>query len=149
MLDLGLDLLVLGSFSFPKAEPLREVLKEMPMGKLLLETDFPYLALVPFRGKRKGRTGRCGSRSGDRGRSLRAASRRSGKDYYRECDAAFPVAGGGLETRLRKWGRFPSSPPAWIPACRGDDGFFSWGIPASPPAPRNVLQWGRFPSPLR
>ena len=52
MLDLGLHISFTGVITFPKAEPLREVLKKIPIEKVLLETDCPYLSPVPFRGKR-------------------------------------------------------------------------------------------------
>lgn len=40
-----------GIITFPKSEPLRQVVKEIPLEHLLIETDAPYLAPVPFRGK--------------------------------------------------------------------------------------------------
>ena len=52
VLDLGLHISFTGVITFPKAEPLREVLKKIPLEKVLLETDCPYLAPIPFRGKR-------------------------------------------------------------------------------------------------
>jgi TatD DNase family protein len=52
VLDLGLHISFTGVITFPKAEPLREVLKKIPLERVLLETDCPYLAPVPFRGKR-------------------------------------------------------------------------------------------------
>jgi TatD DNase family protein len=52
VLDLGLHISFTGVLTFPKAEPLREVLKKIPIEKILLETDCPYLSPVPFRGKR-------------------------------------------------------------------------------------------------
>jgi TatD DNase family protein len=52
VLNLGLHISFTGVITFPKAEPLREVLKKIPLEKVLLETDCPYLAPVPFRGKR-------------------------------------------------------------------------------------------------
>jgi TatD DNase family protein len=52
VLDLGLHISFTGIITFPKAGPLREVLKRIPLEKVLLETDCPYLAPVPFRGKR-------------------------------------------------------------------------------------------------
>ena len=52
VLDLGLHISFTGVITFPKAEPLREVLKKIPLDKVLLETDCPYLSPVPFRGKR-------------------------------------------------------------------------------------------------
>ncbi|MCC7126032.1 MAG: TatD family hydrolase [Acidobacteria bacterium] len=41
-----------GIVSFPKAEALREAVTEIPLDRLLIETDSPYLAPIPFRGKR-------------------------------------------------------------------------------------------------
>ena len=37
--------------TFKKAEALRDVLKTVPLDRLLLETDSPYLAPEPYRGK--------------------------------------------------------------------------------------------------
>src|SRR6266849_5212091 len=41
-----------GNLTFKKAEDLREVARQLPLGRLLIETDCPYLTPVPFRGKR-------------------------------------------------------------------------------------------------
>lgn len=41
-----------GIVTFKNAQPLREVVKQVPLERLLVETDAPYLAPVPFRGKR-------------------------------------------------------------------------------------------------
>ena len=41
-----------GNLTFKKAENLREVAREVPLDRLLMETDCPYLAPVPYRGKR-------------------------------------------------------------------------------------------------
>ena len=41
-----------GIVSFPKAAELREAVKTIPLERLLIETDSPYLAPVPYRGKR-------------------------------------------------------------------------------------------------
>ena len=38
--------------TFPKAEPVREAARLTPPDRLLVETDAPYLAPVPHRGKR-------------------------------------------------------------------------------------------------
>lgn len=48
----GFYLSIPGVVSFPKAESLRIALGQVPAGRLLVETDSPYLAPVPFRGKR-------------------------------------------------------------------------------------------------
>ncbi len=41
-----------GILTFPKSLELREIAADMPLERLLVETDSPYLAPVPFRGKR-------------------------------------------------------------------------------------------------
>ena len=41
-----------GVITFPKAEKLREAASFIPLDRILLETDAPYLAPIPFRGKR-------------------------------------------------------------------------------------------------
>jgi TatD DNase family protein len=51
-LDLGLYISVAGIVTFKKAEDLRATLREIPLERLLVETDAPYLAPVPKRGKR-------------------------------------------------------------------------------------------------
>ncbi|MDQ3754243.1 MAG: TatD family hydrolase, partial [Acidobacteriota bacterium] len=51
-LALGLMISFAGNVTFKKAEPLREVAKQVPLARLLIETDCPYLTPVPFRGRR-------------------------------------------------------------------------------------------------
>ena len=51
-LDLGAWLSFAGIVTFPKAGELREVARMVPPDRFLVETDSPYLAPVPFRGKR-------------------------------------------------------------------------------------------------
>jgi len=41
-----------GIVSFPRSDALREAVREIPADRLLVETDSPYLAPVPYRGKR-------------------------------------------------------------------------------------------------
>ncbi len=50
-LDLGFYLSIPGVVTFPKAELLQYVVKRAPLDRLLVETDSPYLAPVPYRGK--------------------------------------------------------------------------------------------------
>ena len=51
-LDLGLHLSVAGIVTFKTAEGIRDAVRIVPRDRLLVETDSPYLAPVPFRGKR-------------------------------------------------------------------------------------------------
>lgn len=50
--EFGLFLGIGGVLTFPNADSLREAVREAGIGNLLLETDAPYLAPVPKRGKR-------------------------------------------------------------------------------------------------
>jgi TatD DNase family protein len=51
-LEMGFYLSFTGAVTFPKAEGLRKLVKAVPIERILLETDCPYLAPVPHRGKR-------------------------------------------------------------------------------------------------
>jgi TatD DNase family protein len=51
-LDLGFHLSLAGIVTFPRALELKEVAKLVPLDRMLIETDSPFLAPVPFRGKR-------------------------------------------------------------------------------------------------
>jgi TatD DNase family protein len=51
-LALGFHLSFGGVLTFPKAESLREAARIAPDDRILVETDCPYLAPVPYRGKR-------------------------------------------------------------------------------------------------
>ena len=41
-----------GNITFPKAQPIRDAATRVPLERMLIETDSPYLAPVPNRGKR-------------------------------------------------------------------------------------------------
>jgi TatD DNase family protein len=51
-IDLGLYISFAGNLTFKKADDLRDIAKQLPLDRLLVETDCPYLSPVPFRGKR-------------------------------------------------------------------------------------------------
>jgi TatD DNase family protein len=51
-LDLGFHLSFSGIATFPRAESLRAIAAWVPADRLLIETDSPYLAPPPHRGKR-------------------------------------------------------------------------------------------------
>ncbi len=50
-LDLGLYISISGIVTFKNAADLREVVKTVPLDRLLIETDAPFLAPIPHRGK--------------------------------------------------------------------------------------------------
>jgi TatD DNase family protein len=51
-LQLGFYLSFTGIITFKNAEPLRDVVRQVPLDRILVETDSPYLTPVPYRGKR-------------------------------------------------------------------------------------------------
>ncbi len=51
MLDLGFYISASGVITFKKSENLREVFAKIPLDRLLVETDAPYLSPEPYRGK--------------------------------------------------------------------------------------------------
>ncbi len=51
-MELGFLISFAGNITFPKAQPIRDVLAEVPLDRMLIETDAPFLAPVPNRGKR-------------------------------------------------------------------------------------------------
>ncbi len=50
--EMGLYISISGIVTFKKAEALQETVKGVPLDRLLVETDCPFLAPIPFRGKR-------------------------------------------------------------------------------------------------
>ncbi|MGI8920027.1 MAG: TatD family hydrolase [Pyrinomonadaceae bacterium] len=51
-IDLGFYISFSGNITFKKADDLRAIASQLPLNRLLIETDCPYLTPVPFRGKR-------------------------------------------------------------------------------------------------
>jgi TatD DNase family protein len=51
-LDMGFMISFAGNLTFPKAQQIRHAALEVPLDRMLIETDSPYLAPVPHRGKR-------------------------------------------------------------------------------------------------
>jgi len=51
-LDLGFLVSFAGNLTYPKAQPLRDVAARVPLDSVLVETDAPWLAPTPDRGKR-------------------------------------------------------------------------------------------------
>ena len=51
-LDMGFYLSFTGAITYPKNDAVRTMLRSLPLDRILLETDCPYLSPQPFRGKR-------------------------------------------------------------------------------------------------
>ncbi len=51
-LDMGFYISVGGILTFANSSELRKIIKKLPLDRILLETDAPYLTPVPHRGKR-------------------------------------------------------------------------------------------------
>jgi TatD DNase family protein len=51
-LDMGFIISFAGNITFPKAQPIRDAAQVVPLDRMLIETDSPYLAPIPHRGKR-------------------------------------------------------------------------------------------------
>src|SRR5512145_530990 len=52
VMELGFHISIAGPVTFPKAQALRDIVKQVPIEQMLVETDAPYLTPHPFRGKR-------------------------------------------------------------------------------------------------
>lgn len=51
-LDMGFMISFAGNITFPKAQPIRDAAQLVPLDRMLIETDSPYLAPIPYRGQR-------------------------------------------------------------------------------------------------
>jgi TatD DNase family protein len=51
-LDMGFMISFAGNVTFPKAQQIRDSATQVPLDRMLIETDSPFLAPVPYRGKR-------------------------------------------------------------------------------------------------
>jgi TatD DNase family protein len=51
-LDMGFMISFAGNITFPKAQPIRDAAQMVPLDRMLIETDSPYLAPIPHRGQR-------------------------------------------------------------------------------------------------
>jgi TatD DNase family protein len=51
-LDMGFMLSFAGNITFPKAQSIRDAAQIVPLDRMLIETDSPYLAPIPYRGQR-------------------------------------------------------------------------------------------------
>ena len=82
-LDLGFYISASGIITFKKSEALRAVFKDVPLERLLVETDAPYLAPVPHRGKTQ-RARLRGAHRRRAGRAQRRCGRGAGARHQRK-----------------------------------------------------------------
>lgn len=90
-LDLGFYISLSGIVTFRNAQALREVARQVPADRLLVETDSPYLAPIPYRGKPNlpeyvREVAQCLAEV--RGVSLEALAEQTTQNFYR----LFPLA---------------------------------------------------------
>ena len=84
-LDMGFMISFAGNVTFPKAEQIRDAAKQVPLDRMFIETDCPFLAPVPYRGKRNepAFVVETARRIGDlRGLSLEEVGQRTSANFY-------------------------------------------------------------------
>src|SRR5215470_13737161 len=84
-LDLGFMISFAGNVTFPKAQQIRDAAKQVPLDRIFIETDCPFLAPVPYRGKRNepAFVVETARRIGDlRGLSLEEVGQRTSANFY-------------------------------------------------------------------
>jgi TatD DNase family protein len=97
-LDLGFLISFAGNLTYPKAQPLRDVAARVPLDHILVETDAPWLAPAPHRGKRNepamvAETAQVlAGLLGLPGEEVASATT---KNFYRLFPAISPESGGG------------------------------------------------------
>jgi TatD DNase family protein len=85
-LDMGFMISFAGNVTFPKAQQIRDVAAQVPLDRMLIETDSPFLAPVPYRGKRNepAFVKEVARQIGDlRGISTDEAGARTSENFYR------------------------------------------------------------------
>lgn len=85
-LDMGFMISFAGNLTFPKAQQIRDAALEVPLDRMLIETDCPYLAPVPHRGKRNepAFVKQTAAKLGElRGRSLEEIGERTSQNFYK------------------------------------------------------------------
>ena len=100
-LELGFLISFSGMITFPKALNVREVAQQIPLDCLLMETDSPYLAPVPHRGKRNEPSflvETAGVLAGLKAISVEELARHTAENYYRLFQRA---AQSRVEDRVR------------------------------------------------
>ncbi|MGB8062009.1 MAG: TatD family hydrolase [Candidatus Sulfotelmatobacter sp.] len=84
-LDMGFMISFAGNLTFPKAQQIRDMALEVPFDRMLIETDCPYLAPVPHRGKRNepAFVKQTAAKLGElRGRSMEEIGEQTSRNFY-------------------------------------------------------------------
>ena len=84
-LDMGFMISFAGNVTFPKAQQIRDAAMQVPLDRMLIETDSPYLAPVPHRGKRNepAFVKETARKLGElRGRTLEAVGEQTSRNFY-------------------------------------------------------------------
>jgi len=85
-LDMGFMISFAGNITFPKAQQIRDAATEVPLDRMLIETDSPFLAPVPHRGKRNepAFVVEAARQLGElRGLSMEEVGRKTANNFYR------------------------------------------------------------------
>ena len=85
-LDMGFMISFAGNLTFPKAQQIRDAALEVPLDRMLIETDCPYLAPVPHRGKRNepAFVKQTAAKLGElRGRSMEEIGEQTSQNFYK------------------------------------------------------------------
>ena len=85
-LDMGFMISFAGNLTFPKAQQIRDAALAVPFDHLLIETDCPYLAPVPHRGKRNepAFVKQTAAKLGElRGRSMEEIGEQTSQNFYK------------------------------------------------------------------
>lgn len=91
LIDHGFSLGLSGMITFPKADNVREVIPILPPARALVETDTPYLAPIPYRGKpnRPAYVVEVAERLGlETGETFEQVAKRTGENFFRLFDKA-------------------------------------------------------------
>jgi TatD DNase family protein len=85
-LDMGFMISFAGNVTFPKAQQIRDAALEVPLDRMFIETDCPYLAPIPHRGKRNepAYVKETARRIGElRGLSMEEVGQRTAHNFYK------------------------------------------------------------------